>query len=93
MVESLIISRKVTISVEKIIPQAPSVVHSAVCCSLTQQVQMHAECSTIVLIKWNRLGIFPPSFQKDLGGNSSLEKLQIVHLSAFKKNNIHTNEY
>lgn len=54
---------------------------------------MHAECSTIVLIKWNRLGIFPLSFQKDLGGNSSLEKLQIVHLSAFKKNNIHTNEY
>lgn len=46
---------------------------------------MHAACSTIVLIKLNCLSIFPLSFQKDLGGNSSLEKLQIAHLSVFKK--------
>lgn len=52
---------------------------------------MHAECSTIVLIKWKCLSILPVNFQKDLGGNSSLEE-QIVHLSVLKKN-IHINEY
>lgn len=52
---------------------------------LTQQVQIHAECSIIILIKWNHLSIFPLSFQKDLGSISSLEKVQIVHFSVFKK--------
>lgn len=89
MVEFLIISCKVTVPVEKRNTPSPSC--SSFCSLqlqslfLTQQVQIHAECSTIILIKWDHLSVLRLSFQKDLGNISSLEEVHIVHLSVFKK--------